>query len=183
MRLATRLAPLFLALAFVSLVAACGDDDGGASPGGGSDLEVYFAGLDDVFERADNESDDAQTGLDDALQDADGLEEEVAAVQDYLDATVATFNNATEGIAALDPPAEATGAQADFIEAAEGSRDLAASLKADLAGIETREEADQLVVDFNEESQPFVEQGDQACLELQQVADDNDVDVDLGCTG
>lgn len=185
---------LLLALtAALTLAVACGDDDDAATPSPtrtpspttpratAMTLQAYFGELDAIFEQSDVASAAARAELDAGLASPADLEAEVAVVDTFLDDLITTFDDAIDGIEGLQAPAAANQSAAAFVTAAEQARDLAAGLKTDLAGATTREEVDQLISDFNSESDVLVARGDDACLALQLIADDNGIDVDLGC--
>lgn len=161
---------LVAALALIgggTLVAACNDDGGSLS------LEEYFERVDEL----DQAQQDRSTELEDEL-DALGEDASVDQVADSFQDQIGVLRDFVDDMDDLEPPDEvrethdeavrALNAAADqFASALEDFRD-AASIEAAFAAFES--------ADLSES-----EKADDACRELQAIANDNDVGVDLDC--
>jgi hypothetical protein len=177
-------------LAAISLVclfalAACGDDDDGpgdvGSSGGAMTLQEYFDELDVIFARADAATDAAEEQLDEDSGNAQEFADEVDAVEIFLDEVITAFDDAIADMEELDPPGEVTEAHDDFLDAASAAADGAGRFLDELEGVDDRSEADELVSEFDSEVTALIRGADEACLDLQVVANQNDIDVDLNC--
>ena len=182
----TRRYALIAAISLLWILAvACGDDDDGAPAGNGGDgamtLQEYFDELDVIFARAEAATDRAEAQLEEDASNAQEFGDEVDAVDAFLDEVIVAFEDAIADMEDLDPPGEASGAHDDFLEAASAASDGAGRFQDELADVDTRDEADALVTQFDGEMTALIRGADEACLELQIVADQNDVDVDLEC--
>jgi hypothetical protein len=69
------------------------------------------------------------------------------------------------------------------VAAAESSKNLAAKLRADIAGVTTKAQLDVLLEDFGTASGPLLDEADSACTKLQETAITHGIDVDLACNG
>jgi len=51
-----------------------------------------------------------------------------------------------------------------------------------LDGVETRQEVDELIDTFDADASEIIDRADQACLDLQNAAEAQNIDVDLDCS-
>lgn len=182
------LALLLTASVFVLSGIGCGDDDDlrglrtgpPSSDGGSISLAGYFTDLDDIFADADAANDDAQAVLDAIPGDA-SLQDQVIALDEFLSRQAFIFNDAVERLAFLDVPDEAAADHADFVAAVESAGVLAADLQDQLPAIDTEEEFQDIAIAFQTDVSPILSQADEACFNLQSIADSNGVEVDLDC--
>ena len=171
-------APLIVAallLAFGTAASGCGGDgDGGLT------LEEYFQRL----EAAEND----RAAQSEALQEESEQEfsegfasekEEIEATRDLFDAVTPVFGDFVDALADVDPPAEAQDAHEEAVDA--GARLLAVfqDVADRLAEVESASEAEEVLDDSELETAD--DRFDQACFTLQEIADANDIVVDLGC--
>lgn len=158
------------AVALAATVAwACSDDDGGSS----LTLEEYFAQVDAIDDETSAEIDAAFEGITD--------EGDVQQYKDAFKVLGPALEGAAEDLEAIDPPAEAEEEHDALVvelnnwadtatEIADGIDDIDASTPEEFfAAIEEQ--------GFTEANESF----STACLALQQVGADNDIEVDLGC--
>ena len=155
-----------------AIAAACG----GGGDGEALTLEEYFQRLDvlvdSVAESSQSLGDDASADLDPSAS----LEEQIEASRSFLSAFAASIATFLDDIRDIDPPAEVEDAHDAFVEAAgdfvESSEDLIGQLD-DVASL----------ADFGVVFAAFDELGDpeEACLDLQAIADENSIAVDLNC--
>jgi len=163
-------------LAFVLLLAACA---------GGGSTEDYFAQLETVTGTLDAELDDLEGTfnagiLDINFETADAEGALIALFQTSLTETAESFTRLVDGLGDIDPPSPVADPHAEALEA--GERVLA----------EYREREDQLasldtLADLDDYAAALSAGGSrlrftEACQELQTIADQDNIDADLGCT-
>ena len=83
----------------------------------------------------------------------------------------------------LDTPEEVDGPHDSFIDALGLALSATETLQDDLDGIETMEELQAVAQEFTEESTGITQQADDACAELQGIADAQQIAIDLNCEG
>ena len=180
---ATTLSLLAALLFALSVAIACGDDGGGdpiGSNGDGAALSVYFAELQRIFDDADEATSDAEEPLNDVSADAE-LDVQLSALDTSLDEISAIFNEAIRRLDGLDVPAAAAEHHQDFIAGVRLSVTAGDALRNDLTGITTDEQLDDRLADFDGDIDAAVDEADAACQGLQEIADTEDVDIDLDC--
>jgi hypothetical protein len=140
--------------------------------GGAMSLEDYFADLDKADQDVSDAFDAFQT-----IAEGQDVEEVKAAYQDLVDAIDGLISNMED----LDPPDEAKEQHDAALEALRGFRDEFAAAVDEAQGASSLAELGQAFAsdDLNTASQTFTD----ACVELQGVADENEVDASLGCAG
>ncbi|MCI0819600.1 MAG: hypothetical protein J4O12_04815 [Chloroflexi bacterium] len=172
-------AALLLAL---SVAIACGDDDGNptSSNSDGDAVSVYFADLQRIFDDADEATSEAEEPLNDVSADA-GLDVQLAALDTYLGEINAIFDEAIRQLDDLDVPAVAAAHHQDFIDAVRVSVTAGEALQDDLTNITTDEQLDDRLAEFDSDTDAALDEADAACLRLQEIADTEDVGIDLEC--
>lgn len=184
-------------LAFAALItaAACGGDDTDTAPSGTPaatptikptpDVELfpYFQELDAIFQRASDDSVTADAARGVALAAAEDVEATKSAWITFLSATEGVFEAAIVAMNGLQAPPAAQAGHDEFVAAAQSSKNLAAKLRADIAGVTTKAQLDVLLEDFGTESGPLLDEADSACMKLQETAITHGIDIDLACTG
>jgi hypothetical protein len=170
---------LFVPLAIAALVLALGT----MAVGCGDDEELS---IEEYFQRAESIMDDATARLE-ALED-DGFEGEfapeedpVTSMRDFFDSTAAIIRGTVDELEDLNPPSEAEDAHADFVGAVGTQVELFDDLADSLAEAQSLFGAEELAEEFGVESEPVSADIAQACFTLQDIADANGIDVDLGC--
>lgn len=164
-----------------------GDGDGGDgdnSEDGGpasEDLAAYFAEIDAIFEDADAQSDELEALFDEAYSNAVTVEDAKQALGSFLLDTSAIYSDALDALEAIEAPAEAADAHDAFIQAGADLLDLTARLFEALQDVETEEDLNQLSEDFDAEGTAAAAAADDACYDLQTIANDAGIDVDLNC--
>jgi hypothetical protein len=178
---------LLLASAVVVTSAACGDDDdsSGATTQTSTEetavaLSDYFMELDEIFEEADRNTEQAQTIIASVPTGAP-LQNRVAALDDFLSETERIFDRAVERLEELDAPPEVSEDHEEFLDAVHDASIIAAGLQDRLPEVASEADAEDLVTEFDEELAPVLASADDACFSLQEVADSNDIDVNLSC--
>jgi uncharacterized phage infection (PIP) family protein YhgE len=177
---------------------ACGGDDestdgegpGAATPtdgngdGGGGDelsLEEYFQQVDGIFERSDREIDALNDELSEATTLSTTVEEGVTAIDDFLTESIQVLSDAVDDLEALDAPEDVREQHTAFVSAVRDGIDQTEALQDDLQGVETEAELEELATQFGEDVTATEQEADAACMELQQIADSNDIVLDLNC--
>lgn len=176
------LAALFLAL---SLVVACGDDDGGDGPsaannGDDEGLAGYFADIQRIFQNAEDATNEAEDRANDSDSEQ-SLDARLSAMDTYLGEIDTIFNDAISSLEALNVPDSAAESHQDFVEGVRDSVVAGNSLRHDLTGITTEEQLESRLVEFNSDIAAGADKADAACLALQEIADGENLGVDLDC--
>lgn len=165
----------------LTALTACGSD----GDGGGLSLEEYFRRLNAIQDEVDERS---EAVPEPAVDDDDLLtEDEKEALRDYISQLVAILRDAFEAAADLDPPAEITAEHDAFVAAGQElvriQEQFQDSLPDLLAQTQSTSELETLFTDFSEGTDAAAA-GDrfgQACSQLQAVAAENSIDIDLDC--
>jgi hypothetical protein len=158
---------LIVAGAAISLgfaVVACG---GG---GGSLSLDEYFQKVDAL----DQESADRTDELDRDFESAEDVDE----ARDLIAELIAVSDDFRDGLAGLDAPDEAADAQA---KALEGFDAFIAELTAALEDAGDATTVDDLYEALLSIDEAGINQATEACLELEEIASENGIDVDLDC--
>jgi hypothetical protein len=152
-----------------------------AACGGGGDLslEEYFSKMDDLQTSFDQQGTELQTQVQGALQGVTDGEEQLTVFKGFLEDSLSATDDLVVKLEALDPPGEAQEAHDDFVAAGKAVRDGLADVIDRYDEFGSIEEISQF---FTTELADVEQQGTDACGELQAVADDNEIDVDLNCT-
>lgn len=173
-------------------------DDGGDDDGGGEDdatdspvipsnlgvelsAQDYFTELDETFAEADAATEEALSDLESARTAAQDLDSEIAAIQAYLATELEVFSDAIGRLDVLNPPDDLERDHDDFLAAILDAANAASDLQFELDDVETDEEANALVGEFEETVLAITERSDAACFNLQAAADAQSIDVDLDC--
>jgi len=159
-----------------------GSGDGGAGANESSgDLADYFAEVDAVFEEADSLSDELEAAFDEAYANAQTVEEAREALGAFLLDTHDIYSDALDTLEGIEPPEEAADEHEAFIRAGSDLLDVSERLFQALQDVETEADLNQLSEDFDAEGTAAANAADEACFDLQGVADDAGIDVDLNC--
>lgn len=156
-------------------------DDGGNGGEASADLEEYFADIEVLFEEADADTDELSTLFDAALAEAATLEEEKEALMAFIFDNVSVLNNALDDMEDIDAPSETEDEHDAFIEAGRDLIALSSDFADQLDQAETEEEIDAVNLQFDEEGTALAAAADEACADLQTIADDFNILVDLNC--
>lgn len=153
---------------------ACNDSNGGS--GGALTLDEYFAELERIGDDADTASDEIELpGL-----DADAsFDESRAAFVDYFEQATDIVEDGVQDIRALDPPDEASDAHDRYVEGLAKIMDASNDLLDEIEDAD-EEEFDE-ILGGEDPFEAIDDEVTEACADLQAIADDNGVDVDLDC--
>ena len=180
---ATTLSLLAALIFTLSVAPACGGDDGDSatgSNGDNSDLAGYFADVEQIFDDADAAASEAEEPLNQTSSEAE-LDIKISTLDTYLGEIDAVFGAAIDELDDLDVPGAAAEHHQDFIDGVSVSVAAGEALRDDLASITTEEELDDRLARFDSDIDAAVEKSDAACRGLQEVADAEDIAVDLAC--
>ncbi len=181
-----RFAPLALIaallLAFGVFAVAC---DGSSDNTSGEllTIEEYFQRHEALSHEVAERGGDVQAQFADEAESADSQEERfepfLEAYQDFVNESLTIFTGFVDGIRDLDPPAELADAHKEFVEAGDDNLAAAQNLVDQVEAVESEADFDALSEDGNA-AEAGIRFND-ACLALQDIADENGIDVDLAC--
>jgi hypothetical protein len=157
-----------LLLAGAAGVSACSDDDGG---GNELTLEEYFEKLEAASDTFTEETD----AIAEDLSDTEDLDE----IRDGFGKLPALVDDFVGEMEDLNPPEEAQDAHDAAVEAGGEFRDAVDGVLEELEDVDAVEELSE-VLDGDEVTSAD-EAFSAACRDLQDLADDNDIDVNLDC--
>jgi len=163
-----------LLLALGALAAACG---GG---GEGLSLQEYFQQFDAIQKDAEARFEALAT------PDPQATREEIAAVfLAFIKEAVAINGDTRDALADLDPPAEVKDAHNEFVGALGEAVEVTQGLSARIPDALSLAEAEALFSELfaEPEAAAAFQRFSDACLALQDVADQNNIAVDLACGG
>jgi hypothetical protein len=149
--------------------------------GGGGDteqlsLEEYFRQTETVI----HGSFSRLNGLEDQYP---GALEEPEATRDFFDEALTLIRTGADQLAAIEPPDEVRDVHDEAVDAIEGFRDMAEDFTDRLADVESASDFQQ----WFDEAAPAITAANARvaapCLELEAIAAENGIDVDLDCPG
>ncbi|HEV8564342.1 MAG TPA: hypothetical protein VGR41_05475 [Actinomycetota bacterium] len=146
--------------------------------GGGLSLQEYLTTMDGLQSSFQQKSEDSQTEVQAALQEVTSNEDALTVFRGYLEESLAAIDEQLAKLEGLDPPSEAESEHEDLLEAGNAIRDSLADVIDRYGEFGSVEEVAQF---FTTNLGDAEQQGTDACNALQAVADDNEIDVDLGC--
>ena len=172
MRLRWRFLTVVVAIVTGSLLlAACGGGDGEEGLG----LDEYFRRVDEI-----GNANRARIG---ALDEQPGIVgEDQESTENYFEGFEASVERALNELSDLDPPAEARPAHDEFVEALSEAQALWQDIGEQVADVESASELPAVLEQLDE--QPYDTAGerfDNACVQLQGIANENDIEVYLEC--
>lgn len=163
-----------LVMALAVLAAAC---DGGGSGGGDElTLEEYFQRMETIS----NEGRDDLLALQEQFPDASAEPDEMLA---FFEGFIEIFGATMTQVADLNPPGEAEDAHKEFRDAGADLVELGPSVSERLAQVASTADLEAFFEELNqnEELNEASRRFDEACNNLQAIADDNGIDADLRC--
>jgi hypothetical protein len=164
------------------LLAGCGgeEEEGAATPAAGTQQAVEEElSLDEYFRQFDRISDDAETRAE--RLDPEALGQDIEASQDYFDGLVHIFEQTFNDLKNLQPPAEARDAHNEFVAGGEEMQASLEDLSERIAGAESLSELEARLAEPMPALAAAGVRMDDACLQLQGIADENGIEVDLEC--
>jgi hypothetical protein len=158
-----------LSLALGVVAAACGGDGGGDS----LTLEEYFQRLDELDNKLTEQTDALEPRLE-SLSEAEALEQ----LPEILTQQGALFEDFSDGLADLDPPAEAEDLHIEAVDALGDLVDANRDARDQAEGVDSFADLEEV---FGEDLTAAEARITQVCLDAEQLAADNDITVDLDC--
>jgi len=164
------------AFAFVLLLAACAGD---------GSTDEYFAQLETVTGTLDAELDDLEGTfnagiLDINFESADAERALIALFQTSLTETAESFTRLVDGLRDIDPPPGVADPHADALQAGEQVLADYRARQDQLASLDTLADLDDYATALSAGGSRL--RFTEACRELQTVADQDNIDADLGCS-
>jgi hypothetical protein len=170
----SRVLAVFAAATLLLVTAAIATGCGGGGDTEQLSLEEYFRQTETVIQGSFSQLDGLENQYPGAL-------EEPEATRDFFDAALTLISTGADQLAAINPPDEVRDVHAEALDAIEGFRETSEDFGDRLADVESASELAQ----FLDEATPAI-QAAQArvgapCLELEDIAAKNGIDVDLDC--
>lgn len=163
----------------------CGENSataGGSTPASSAaDLEAYFTEIDSIFEDADSELNGIGDDLDAALAAATTDADQVEAFRESFQRSNQAIKDAIGRMNDTEPPAGAQDAHNSFVGATQEVRRLSQQVLDALKDMETSAEIEAYFNEIDPQLTAATDAGDTACFELQDIADQNNISVDLNC--
>ena len=153
------------------LLAGCGGGGGGGEEE--LDLDQYFRRVEEIMNEMETRSK--------KLEEYEGAGQEIEATRDYVDAVEGITRQALNDLKDLHPPAEARDAHDEFVGGVSQMLALWEDLSDGLADVESPSELQAVLAEHMPASDPALEQVDNACRQLQGIADENGIEVDVRC--
>jgi len=166
------LAAATTALAAIIAIACTGDSNTNTLT-----LEHYFAELQRITDDAEERFDEIE--FPDVAADA-SFEESRDALADFFDASTDVSEDAIDDIRNLNPPDEAADEHDAFVDALEKLPSATGDYADRIREAEDEDEYNDIVGD-EDPLETISSEIDEACVALQQIADDNSIEVDLEC--
>lgn len=165
-----------LSLTLGVLAGACGGDDGDDGDDGEDErgLEEYFQQLETSFQSIQGRFDTLEEEFPQAFV-------EPAATRDALDAIAEVAGESRDALGEIDAPDETRQAHNEFLDSTAAYQGFLEDVVGQLAGIDSMAEVQQVLADNESELDAARARGGAACNALQDIADENDIVVDLGC--
>jgi hypothetical protein len=176
----TRLIPLALTVALLlslGVVAGCGDDNGDGN-GGALTLAEYFEKLDELDETFAAESDAIEAEMDEALTDLEDEDEIIDLFSQSFRDQLDNMEDFMGELGDLEPPAEVEEVHDEAVAAFQESTELLNGFIDDLGDAESISDFEAL---DDAALEAASERRTQACLDVEQSAADNGIDLDLSC--
>ena len=165
-----------LLLGVGAVAAACGNGEEELS------LEEYFQKLQTIS----NDIKEREEGLDAQFETAfdpeTSPETTIDIVESVLSQGASASREAFDDVDSLDPPSEVEDAHNEFLREGRGRTELLESLADQAAEVESLSGLEDVFAEFEDpEFETAAVRFDDACRALEQVAADNDIEVDLTC--
>jgi hypothetical protein len=161
---------------------ACGEPIAPEDPTNRVLLELYFTELKSIFDEADTQTEAAESKLNEQSTSAP-LGEQIAAIDEFASTLQRVFQDAVDSLENMGVPTEAQEDHDEFIASVQDAAATISALQEDLPGIETAEQLQERLDQYDADATAAVARADAACFNLQDIADEDDIDIDLECEG
>ena len=183
----THPALLVLAVVLISglgaVAIACGGGSSETNP-----LETFFESVKQAVDDADAEADEVEAGMDLGLAVAEDLEGVLDALADGVHGFQQLASDVRDDLEEIDAPEEIAGLYSEFVAIFGAAADALEDLEADIGEIDPSVDEAALLEQVTEFGENITEEfgslgieSDAICFQLQDVADENGIDVDLEC--
>jgi hypothetical protein len=174
-------APLFLLTGMIALIAVataatgCGGGDGDT----GLTSEEYFRQVEGLVGDLDQQSEALAIKWEEDLASAGSDEERLGLARDFYGALFSLIGPLRDDLRDIEPPKEAKEAHDALVDLADEFSSVWSDISGDVKNAASEAELGELLTsdEFTAVGQRF----EQACFELQRIADDSGIDVDLKC--
>lgn len=145
-------------------------------------LEDYLQRLETIRDDATTQSDKLSQEFGEKIDQASTDDEELSALRDYFAGSATLFSDRIDEIKGLNPPKDAEDPHNELLDAQSDGLELLRAYVSRLDDVESRAAAEKVFEDeFQDDLDKTSQRADDACRALQKLADDNGIDVDLGC--
>lgn len=171
-------------LAIGSLAAACGgddDDDGDGNGGSGTPLESYFAELISLRQTFEAQGEAMEADLEGGLADTESAEDAIEVFDDFIEDATEAAEDFRDNLDELEAPSEVESLHNELTALFDVALSALEGLASDIANLETPDDIVSVGSDVEAEFTALSTQTEAVCFQLQGVADDNAVDVELDC--
>lgn len=168
----TRWLPLVFGLSLLALACAGGQ---------AMSLEEYMKRLEAISTEASERAEVLTEQLGEGETKASTEQEVFDANLDFWDGFLPLLSGRADDLSELNPPSQAQEFHNDFVEAISDMAAANSQLVDELEDAGTLAELEELRERFDDDTAEVLDRADDACRELQNLADENDIGVDLGC--
>jgi hypothetical protein len=151
------------------------------SSGGGLSLEEYFAQVEQLSDEMQTAGDDAQNELDEQLATAESTEELIELLDQFLTTALAVAGDFSDSMSDIDPPSEVSDLHQQTIDSFDEGITALEEVQGDLQDVETEAELQEFSTDVGQRFDELDAETEETCNGLQEIADENEIDVDLQC--
>ncbi len=169
---------LSLAASFIATAAIAA----GCGGGGALSLPEYFQRLDRAFEESNSQLTELETKFDEAVAAPTTDKQQIDAFRLFFGGSAAVVADTRETLNDLKPPVEARDAHARFMASMDEVLALSGDFLKRLVDVTTLPDLEELTLEFDPRVDAASEGGNQACGDLQAIAAQNQIDVDLDCS-
>ncbi len=181
--MAGRIALLFLPAVLLQAAACAGGADMPTATVSENELtiEEYFQLLQSIDDNADARVDALDIQLEETLASAASPEEETEALRINITELLIIAEGVLDEFKALDAPDEVESAHSEFVESGEDVLAALRDFSGRLEGMVSDAELEELLGLFQDASAAAADRLDHACFDLRDIADQNEIRVDLDC--
>jgi len=174
-------------LALLAVAGAC--EDGGGGDGDALTLEAYLRTITTINDDSSAEAAAIQEQLGTDVAGIASVDEAVEILSDAIDDFLAVATGVRDDLDAIKPPPEVSDLHGQLVELYAVAATSLIGVQADLQSIDTSGDINDVVAEFEsfatqvaDEFNTLGSQSNDICLELQGIADENSVEVDLDCS-
>ncbi len=171
--------PLVGLLAVATLLLALACEGGGGGPS--SPLEEYFQALDAAVDESAERSDEAVTRIDETVAVASTDDEFVEALRGFYQALATGSDDDVSDLESIDAPAGVKEVHNRLLDAMKRKAMVFRDFLDAIADAQSVDEIDASFAEFDAMGTEADESIGDACSDLNDIADENDIDVELNC--